>query len=57
MRQWFIVYPKGKELSLVAKEFLDFSISHEINIREELMCDFPEVFDDREKMAKLKAVK
>lgn len=56
MRQWFIVYPKGKELSLVAKEFLDFSISHEINIREELMRDFPEVFDDREKMAKLKAV-
>jgi DNA-binding transcriptional LysR family regulator len=26
MRQWYLVYPKGKELSLVAKAFLEFAL-------------------------------
>jgi len=33
-RQWFLVYPKGKELSLVAKSFLDFAIGHGPVLRE-----------------------
>jgi DNA-binding transcriptional LysR family regulator len=26
MRQWYLVYPKGKELSLVAQVFLDYAL-------------------------------
>ncbi len=33
-RQWFLVYPKGKELSLIAKSFLDFAIGHGPVLRE-----------------------
>ena len=29
MRRWYMVYPKGKELSLVARTFLDFAIEYE----------------------------
>ncbi|UCE88592.1 MAG: LysR family transcriptional regulator [Pseudomonadota bacterium] len=36
MRQWYIVYPKGKELSLVARTFLEFAISNEPQIRERM---------------------
>ena len=34
LRNWYIVHPKGKELSLVAKTFLDFVIGSEVTIRE-----------------------
>lgn len=27
-RQWYLVYPKGKELSLVARAFLDFAVEY-----------------------------
>ena len=26
MRQWYLVHPKGKELSLVAQAFLEFAL-------------------------------
>ena len=35
-RQWFMVHPKGKELSLVAKAFLEYAISSGPKIRERL---------------------
>ena len=35
-RQWFMVHPKGKELSLVAKAFLEYVISSEPKIRNSL---------------------
>ncbi len=28
LRQWYLVYPKGKELSLVARTFLDFALQY-----------------------------
>jgi hypothetical protein len=40
-RQWYIVYPKGKELSLVARTFLDFAITSEARIRERMVSLWP----------------
>ena len=36
MRQWYIVHPKGKELSLVARTFLDFAVDSEPEIRKRM---------------------
>lgn len=41
MRKWFIVYPKGKELSLVARTFLEFAIDYEPKIRERVKKMWP----------------
>jgi len=35
-RQWFMVHPKGKDLSLVARAFLDYAIASEPKIRDRL---------------------
>jgi DNA-binding transcriptional LysR family regulator len=35
-RQWFMVHPKGKDLSIVARAFLDYAIASEPKIRERL---------------------
>ena len=43
LRNWYIVYPKGKELSLVAKTFLDFVISSESAIRERMEKMWPKL--------------
>ncbi len=40
-RQWFIVHPKGKELSLVARTFLEFAIASEARIRERMISQWP----------------
>jgi DNA-binding transcriptional LysR family regulator len=40
-RQWFMVHPKGKELSLVARAFLDYAISSEPKISERLEREWP----------------
>lgn len=40
-RQWYLVYPKGKELSLVAKAFLDYALSIESRVREQLESQWP----------------
>ena len=40
-RQWYIVHPKGKELSLVARTFLDFAIASEARIRERMISMWP----------------
>ena len=40
-RQWYIVYPKGKELSLVARTFLEFAIASEARIREHMISIWP----------------
>jgi len=45
MRQWHLVYPKGKELSLVADAFLDFSLDIEPRMREKMMALWPEMAD------------
>lgn len=43
LRNWYIVYPKGKELSLVAKTFLDFVIGSEAKIRERMQKLWPKL--------------
>jgi len=45
-RQWFMVHPKGKELSLVAKAFLDYAIASEPKIRERLDELWPGLIED-----------
>ena len=40
-RQWFIVHPKGKELSLVASTFLQFATNSEAWIRERMVATWP----------------
>jgi DNA-binding transcriptional LysR family regulator len=40
-REWYIVYPKEKELSLVARTFLDFAITSEARIRERMVSLWP----------------
>ncbi len=41
MRQWYIVYPRGKELSLVARTFLEFAIDSEDMIHERMESLWP----------------
>ena len=41
LRHWYIVYPKGKELSLVARTFLEFAIGNEPNIRKRVQKMWP----------------
>ncbi len=41
MRQWYLVHPKNKELSLVAKAFLDFAIKIEPKMREHMQQAWP----------------
>ncbi|MDX8385309.1 MAG: LysR family transcriptional regulator [Gallionella sp.] len=43
MSQWHLVYPKGKELSLVAKAFLQFALNLEPSMREKMITMWPEV--------------
>lgn len=45
MRHWHLVYPKGKELSLVAEAFLEFSLDVEPRMREKMMALWPEMSD------------
>ncbi|MBI1423750.1 MAG: LysR family transcriptional regulator [Gammaproteobacteria bacterium] len=40
-RKWFMVHPKGKDLSLVAKAFLDYAIASEPKISERLVQVWP----------------
>lgn len=52
MRNWYIVHPKAKELSLVARTFLDFAVEHEPIIRERMENMWPalkELFDENKK--------
>lgn len=41
MRQWYLVYPKGKELSLVARAFLDFALRISPSIHERMVRLWP----------------
>ena len=48
MRQWFIVHPKGRSLSLVAQSFLEFAISEEQTMRDAMAKQWPLVFQNAE---------
>lgn len=41
MRYWYLVYPKGKELSLVARAFLDFAAAKEPELRHRMESMWP----------------
>lgn len=41
IRQWYIVHPKGKELSLVARTFLEYAIASEGMIHERMESLWP----------------
>ncbi|QEP43236.1 LysR family transcriptional regulator [Ectothiorhodospiraceae bacterium BW-2] len=43
MRQWFLVYPKGKELSLVASTFLAFAMEIQPRMNQRLLELWPEL--------------
>ena len=48
-RQWFLVYPKGKELSLVARAFLDYAVASEPRLRERIEKVWPALKKGRKK--------
>lgn len=41
IREWYIVYPKGKELSLVARTFLDYALESELAIHDRMETLWP----------------
>jgi DNA-binding transcriptional LysR family regulator len=41
MRNWYLVHPKGKELSLAAQAFLEFAIGCEPKIRQDMQEKWP----------------
>jgi len=43
IRPWYIVHPKGKELSLVARTFLEFAVDSEPRIRERMEKLWPKL--------------
>jgi DNA-binding transcriptional LysR family regulator len=43
MRQWYIVYPKGKELSPVARAFLDFALEIAPEMRKRMQDSWPDL--------------
>ncbi|MEJ2321872.1 MAG: LysR substrate-binding domain-containing protein, partial [Gammaproteobacteria bacterium] len=46
MRQWYMVHLKGKELSLVARAFLEFALEFEPQMRARMLDQWPELADD-----------
>lgn len=60
MRKWNIVYPKGKELSLVARTFLDFAMNCQPEIYSRMVAMWPalkDAFEDQVKPYPVKQVK
>jgi len=45
LRSWYLVHPKGKELSLIAKTFLEFAVGQEQTTRDRLIGVWPELKD------------
>ncbi len=43
LRKWFLVYPRGRLLSLTAQKFLDFSVSQEQFITDRLVQLWPDL--------------
>jgi len=50
-RKWYLVYPKDKELSLVAKAFLDFALKCELHLRKKLEAMWPSLSEFMEDSA------
>lgn len=57
LRNWYIVYPRGKELSLVAETFLNFVVEYEPKILTRMQETWPKlknIFKEMEKPATTK---
>ena len=52
MRQWYLVFPKGKELSLVSKAFMEFAIELEPRMRERMETIWPRFSEFADKSKK-----
>jgi hypothetical protein len=42
MRQWYLVYPKGKELSLVSNAFMEFAMDLKPRMQERMIDIWPQ---------------
>ena len=51
MRKWYIVHPKGKQLSLVAQAYLEFVKGIEPQIRARLQEQWPDMKESLEQQA------
>jgi DNA-binding transcriptional LysR family regulator len=51
MRKWYIVHPKGKQLSLVAQAYLEFVKGIEPQIRARLQEQWPDMKESLEQTA------
>jgi DNA-binding transcriptional LysR family regulator len=51
MRKWYIVHPKGKQLSLVAQAYLEFVKGIEPQIRARLQEQWPDMKDSLQQAA------
>jgi len=47
-KRWYLAYPKGRELSLVGKTFLEFAIESESSIRRRMEAMLPGLSDGDE---------
>lgn len=57
LRNWYIVYPQGKELSLVAQTFLNFAVDYEPKVRARMQMMWPKLkhaLKDADKLTKSK---
>jgi DNA-binding transcriptional LysR family regulator len=57
LRNWYIVYPKGKELSLIARTFLEFAIDYQPIFRERMQTMWPalkHLIDDNKTVSRKK---
>lgn len=52
LRQWYLVYPKSKELSLVSRAFVDFAIDLQPKMRERMERIWPDLHNVLEKDSK-----
>ena len=52
MRHWYLVYPKQKELSLVAQAFLEFALENEPRMRERMEQIWPQLASHLKKAKK-----
>ncbi len=59
LRQWYLVFPKGKELSLVADAFKEFSMDLEPRMHERMISIWPRFaeFSDEKQEKKSKTMK
>jgi len=54
LRHWYLVHPKAKELSLVARTFLEFAVAYGPRLRERMESMWPALRDAEAKPTKIR---